>query len=183
MLTNNGPLARRIINTLNWAVEKHVYHANLSLALCLGQVEHLCLDLEAPYRTCLRLLPCHQKDQSTVASYARANPWNTGKNSRFGDTLAWTELHGACIPACVSLPGCRFGDPPVGEVTKINLLFASRPWFCGCSCVLPVPAHTSGVGGRIQEQLCHGRQESRGLLLIILFGLIILFENQTALGE
>jgi len=26
---------------------------------------------------------------------------------------------------------------------KINLLFAFHPWFCGCSCILPVLVHTS----------------------------------------
>ena len=70
------------------------------------------------------------------------NAWYTGENSRFGDPLAWTELRGACVPACVPLHGCCFGDPPVGEVTTISLVFAFHPWFGGCSCILPVPAHT-----------------------------------------
>ena len=61
-----------------------------------------------------------------------------GENSRVGNPLAWTELSSACVPTCVPLPGCCFGASPVGEVTKINLLFAFHPWFCGCSCVLPV---------------------------------------------
>ncbi|XP_009463144.1 PREDICTED: metallo-beta-lactamase domain-containing protein 2 [Nipponia nippon] len=42
------------------------------------------------------------------------------ENSRFGDPLAWTELHGAYIPACVPLPGCCFGDPPVGDVISLG---------------------------------------------------------------
>ena len=57
-------------------------------------------------------------------------------------SLARTELCGACVPACVPLSGCCLGDPPVCEVTRINLLFAFHAWFCGCSCVLPVSVHT-----------------------------------------
>jgi len=54
-----------------------------------------------------------------------------------------TKLHGACIPAFVPLPRCCFRDPLVGEVTKTNILLAFHPWFCGCSCILPVSAHSA----------------------------------------
>lgn len=74
-----------------------------------------------------------------MVNCACVNPWNTGENSRLGDSLAWIELCGACVPACVPLLSWCSGDPLVGEVMKINLPFAFHPCSCGCSCNLPVP--------------------------------------------
>jgi len=108
-------------------------------------------DSEAPYPTRFRLLSCCGKDESTVVNYACANPWYTGGNSQFGGPPARTELRSACVPACVPLPWCCFRDPLVREVTKINLLFAFHPWFCGCSCVLSCARSHTAVLGQLEE--------------------------------
>jgi len=101
-------------------------------------------DSEAPYPTCLRFLPCCGTDQSTVENYTCLNPQYVGESSRSSNahSRGRTELRGACVPTPVPLPGCFCRDPLVHEVTKINLLFAFCPC-CGCSCVLPLSAHTS----------------------------------------
>lgn len=94
------------------------------------------IDLEAPYQTCLRFLPWCGEDQSTVVNYTCRNPEGQVWWSSSMDSTLW------CILACVPLVRCCFGFPLVGEVTKIDLLFAFHVWFCVSSCGLPVPAHT-----------------------------------------
>lgn len=61
---------------------------------------------------------------------------------QFSWSSAWTKPSGAFIPSCVPLPECCIRDTLPGEVTKWNVHIAFHPWFCGCSWVLPVPAHT-----------------------------------------
>ncbi|KAM6211427.1 uncharacterized protein WM294_000951 [Sarcoramphus papa] len=43
------------------------------------------------------------------------SPYGTSR-----DTTSRTELRSACIPACVPLPGCCLGDPPIREAVDIK---------------------------------------------------------------
>lgn len=87
---------------------------------------------EAPYQTRLRFLPCCGKRSKHSGNHAGLNPRDTGKNSRLGNSLY--KGPSSTVPA--------FRDPPVGEAARLNSLFVFHPWFCTCSCVLPVMAHT-----------------------------------------
>lgn len=94
------------------------------------------IDLEPPNQTCLRFQPWCGKNHSTVVNYTFRNPEGQVWPSSSMDSIPW------CTLVCVLLARCCFGNPLVGEVTKIDLLFAFHTWFCVSSCGLPVPAHT-----------------------------------------
>lgn len=93
--------------------------------------------------TSLSSLPWYREDQkcnedhSMVVNYAQ-----TLHKQDVSDLPAQTKLSSACIPVCVPLAGCYFGDPLAGKVAKINLIFVFQPWVYDCHCCLPVLTHT-----------------------------------------
>lgn len=63
------------------------------------------------------------------------------------DLPAWALFSSSCISACVSLLMCfclgtAFRDALVGEVVRVNLLFAFQLQDCSNSCCLSVPSHS-----------------------------------------
>lgn len=150
-------------------VERHICLTNNTLVLCAWQAEHLCLAnfglwyLEAPYWTCLRLLPCCGKDQSPVVKWIHTLlVWTPGSHEETAGPA--TLRHGASSVVPVSQPVCHCPRAAwemlqLVRLTKINSnKFAFHLWLCVCSCVLSMLTHTHCyfswllvVGGWVQD--------------------------------